>query len=220
MNTPSSETGSRQNEYQYRGYSLVVQPGKVQLASRYKDTAISVNDGVRAYDARALKRLQRMSGGHAGLTRRLLELHSDDVATRTREYDDDMDILRSDAIADQALMRFYQLMQRGMCRMLYWQSIEDQFEELAMDALSGGSVMILAANELDSIVAELHQLAETMPAAKQAAAKAALINAQRSLTTAAASFRSASTVAEHLADILRRTKGCFSPIEQRPTVEK
>ncbi len=220
MHTPSSETRGTQNEYQYRGYSLIVEPGKVHLASRYKDTAVSVSDGVRAYDARALNRLQRMSGGHAGLARRLLELHTEDVATRTREYDDDMEILQSDAIADQALMRLYQLMQRGLCRMLYWQSVEDQFDELATDALSGGSVMSLAANELDGIATELRQLADTIPAAKQGVAKIPLNNAHRSLTTAATSFRSASTVADRLADILRRTKACFSPIEQRTTVEK
>jgi hypothetical protein len=80
--------------------------------------------------------------------------------------------------------------------------------------------MSLAANELDGIVAELQQLADTIPAAKQVTAKTPLNNAQRSLATAAASFRSASTVATRLADILRRTKGCFSPIEHRPTVEK
>lgn len=220
MHTPSSETSGGQNEYCYRGYSLVVEPGRVELASRYKDTAVFVNDGVRAYDARALSRLQRISGGHAGLARQLLGLHTDDVATRTREYDDDMELLQSDAVADRTLMRFYQLMQRGLCRMLYWQSIEDQFEELAIDALSGGNVMTRAASELDSIIAELNQLADTIPAAKQAVAKTPLINAQRSLTAATVSFRSASTIAGGLADILRRTKGCFSPIEQRPTVEK
>lgn len=222
MNKPESSNGTENLplEYEGKGYTLLVEPGAVTLAMRHRTSKLTLNDGVRAYDPKALRKFDRASGVHSALASQVLQRERGELRTDELQLKDDLYLAESTSAVDRWLANVQRILGRATVAVMLFQSLGSRYDDLVAFWEEGNAAFLAANKELEAMSVELEGLRSATPTNADAKTTPLLTNALGGLTRARETYASAATVLTSLADVRRRTKELYYPSRNGTTVEK
>lgn len=222
MNTPDSTTGTETLplEYEGKGYFLRVESGAVTLAMRHRVSTITLNDGVRAFEPKALRRFDRTSGVHSALASQVLQRERGELRTDELLLEDDLYLANSTSAMDRWMASVQRILGRATVAVMLFQSLDSRYDDLVAFCEEGNAAFLAANTELEAMSIELQGLTASAPANADAKTTTLLTSALGGLMRAKETYASVATVLTSLADVRRRTKQLYYPSKNGTTVEK
>ncbi len=211
MEATSPNDGPNTTEYMNHGYFLRVQPGAVTLNGPHTTSHVEIGEGVRAYDAKALKKLKGMSARQAAMTMRLLGWQKHDESSAKSELEDDAYLAGSSSRVDQWMLGAKRWLDKAVCRVILLEGLSDRFDGLAAYAEEGSAAFLAAAGELGAMLDELEQLRGGIPPNRTKDIVPQLIDTGFRLRSAKQNLESGAAVMTTLADTHRKMKAAYYP---------